>query len=93
MSAVVASRDALAEALDAAWRDGGANKPNSLVIQGLADTLLASGAVVAADSLADDARAMAAVWGGDSMWITTGSKQADLMAEWIQSALTERGDQ
>lgn len=100
MSALLtANRDALAKALDRGVKRGlariGRHRtliPAEVLVQEVRDALLASGAVVDASTLADDARAMAAVWGGDSMWITTGTKQAELMAEWIESALAERGD-
>lgn len=58
----------------------------------LADALLASGAVIDADTLADELRSMGEVWGGDAMWLTSGTKVADLMAETVAAALADRGE-
>lgn len=58
-----------------------------------ADALFASGAVVDAATLADELRSMGDVWGGDAMWVTTGTKVADLMAESVVAHLAEGCDQ
>lgn len=46
-----------------------------------------------AEALADFARAnrdrMAEAWGGDSGWLTTGTKIADLVCEWLLEAADE----
>jgi hypothetical protein len=93
MTAVTPSREALAKALGEAWLSGAPFNPGGTVdLDRFADALIASGAVVPLDTLADEARAMALPLGGDEMWVTTGTKVADLMAKWLAAALSERGD-
>ena len=92
MSAL-STRDALAKALHDSTVPVCPHWATGSVCERQADALIASGAVIDAADLADELRAMGVIWGGNAMWVTTGTKVADLMVETITTALTERGEQ
>jgi hypothetical protein len=103
VTAVTPSRESLEAALGEAWLSGAPFKPGGTVDLGsFADALIASGAVVPLDTLADDEAVMAAVSRGvhavtcssdqcpGPVFLERRSAEAALRA--LAAALSERGD-